>query len=101
MEPDDQLAGLLARGGPQLEEGGVPRLDDGLRPRAAAPRRPRSARSPRWPPAQQLHAQVALEAPQALAEGRLRDVHALGRPGDAQLLRDGQEVAQVEEVRYP
>ena len=98
VEPHDDLARLIARRGAELEQSGVPGLDDRRRPRAqglaGGGQRDRAV-----PAAQQLDPKVALQPADALAEGRLGDVDALGRPRHAELLRDGEEVAQVEEVR--
>jgi hypothetical protein len=43
------------------------------------------------------HAKLLLELAHLLADGRLRDVQALCRAAEVQLLRDGNEVSEVSE----
>jgi hypothetical protein len=47
---------------------------------------------------EQLHVQLALESPDRLAQRRLGDTHAHGRPAEVQLFAHGDKVAEVPEL---
>lgn len=46
-------------------------------------------------PVEELHAQVAFQQPDLLAQRRLGDVHAFGGPAEVQFLGDGDESGEM------